>query len=160
MTDDDIKDRVKKLDDAIKKYVANKSRLESFHPYFEKHDPKSVKKLDDDIDNVQTVIDNLKFARTQLYPEKTQTPRPSMSNEAKQFTDSFTIDTILVKAEKQIEKADTVKVSTEVLKNLADRLTGIEKNTSHSKRNLIVVFIISFLAGIGSTLMMQYINSL
>ena len=64
------------------------------------------------------------------------------------------------KTEEHIKKADTVEVSTEVLEKFSDRLTGIEKNTSHSKRNLIVVFVISFVAGIISTIIYDYVKSL
>jgi len=49
---------------------------------------------------------------------------------------------------------------TDKLQKIKKDIGEIKVNTSNSKRNMIIVFGISFFAGILSTLLIQYLNNL
>ena len=137
-----------KLLDAITKYQENKSRLQSFHRFYEKKHPDIAERLDVEIKKIDGVINNLEFTRKNLL---------GIGDFSNDYNPK-SYNTNLI--EKEVKQADSITLDPQTLQLMLDGIEKIIDNTSNSKKSMLMVFAISFIAGILSTLVLQYLNNL
>jgi len=187
---DALKAHMPKLSDAIIKYQENEIRLKEIEKNYQSSNPKIAKEIQLEIDKIKKVIKDLQFARNQLFHQQEilEEPDKKVKNEevkvfAKEVNGELRViapvedapvvltkeeledilnkvkqdvEKIVKETEPQIKKKDTIELPVSVVEDIKQ----IKINTSHSKRNMFLTGLISFIAGILSTLAIQYTNNL
>jgi len=149
---------------------------------YQSSNPKIAKEIQHEIDKIKKVIQDLQFARNQLVhnQEILEEPKVKVKKEIEGIKEESLaviktelsepeevdeevkqeVEKIVKETESNIKKADTIEIPTKLLNQFQDDLTKIKENTSHPKRNMIIAGAISFVAGVLSTLAVQYLNNI
>lgn len=143
MVNKEIAKQSLKLLDAITRYEESKSKLKAFHRHYSKKHPLIAQHIQDEIDKIQQNIDGLQQTRKFLLGKGDVSEDFASKN--------FSAD----KVEEQIKNAGKVELDEKTLEQMKNDIIKIKDNTSHQKRDMLITGIISFVAGILSTLLIQ-----